>query len=66
MKKPLSEMSNKWIKSHQIYTNDIETQIWLTFENLSGLKYLDSIIKKRINNDYVKNLINSVVQNIRK
>jgi TATA-box binding protein (TBP) (component of TFIID and TFIIIB) len=64
MKKPLSEMPNKWNKSHQIYTNDIESQIWFAFENLSGLQYLDSIIKKRINDDYVKNLTNSVVQNI--
>jgi hypothetical protein len=66
MKKPLSEMPNKWNKSHQIYTNDIESQIWFAFENLSGLQYLDSIIKKRINDDYVKNLTNSVVQNIKK
>ncbi len=64
MKKPLRDYPLKWKDKHNIYSNDIEGEIWLTFENLSGVKYLESIIKKRVNSKYFKHLTNSVISNI--
>lgn len=66
MKKPIREMPNKWDKSHSIYTDDVENEVWLTFENLSSLRYLESIVRKRINDVYIKNLTNNLLQNLEK
>lgn len=65
MKTPIRDIPLRWNKSHSIYTDNVENEIWLIFENLSGIQYLETIIKRRINDDHVKNLTNIVIQKIK-
>lgn len=64
MKKPLSAYPLKWKDTHNVYSNDIEGEIWLLFENLSGSQYLDSVIRKRINDSQTRNLIQNVIKKV--
>jgi hypothetical protein len=66
VKKPLSDFPLKWKESHNVYSNDIEGEIWLMFENLAGTQYLDSVIRNRINNSQLQNLTKSVIQSTKR